>query len=164
MVAIIGVFFLAILVEGSSKARHVMMKQSQKCLLLLRQSNHHHHHDTTTATKEVMFWRICLPSMHAFQALLGYMLMLAMMTFSIELLFAVVLGLGVGYAIFFQDYFDVLHVTSNPCCQFLHEEAREDDLILTGSAVDHGQCCDQATDPLLSHAVQASTNDSLNNL
>ena len=55
--------------------------------------------------------------------------MLATMTFSVELLFSVVLGLALGYAIFFQteDAFleEMRHVTTNPCCAFMEEEAKE---------------------------------------
>ena len=55
------------------------------------------------------------------------------MTFSTELLLAVVAGLAAGYGLFFQtaDFLakenvdEDLHVTSNPCCDFMEEESRE---------------------------------------
>ena len=47
--------------------------------------------------------------------------MLATMTFSLELLFSVIIGLVIGYATFGGDEYS--HVTTNPCCAFLEDEA-----------------------------------------
>ena len=63
------------------------------------------------------------------QALLGYIVMLATMTFSVELLACVILGLSLGYGIFFKPA-DVFlenpgHVTTNPCCAFMEEEVKD---------------------------------------
>jgi len=64
--------------------------------------------------------------LHGVQALLGYILMLAGMTFSIELLLSVIIGLGIGYAVFFSNDTDFEnHVTTNPCCNYMQDEANE---------------------------------------
>lgn len=116
-------------------------------------------------TMSVDFLRVVVTLLHALQAFCGYLLMLVTMTFSIELFLAVIVGLAMGYAIFFQlpyfvcdrqteamttqeeedvntpifsqqvdiddrddgmDHHDEdLHVTSNPCCEFMAEESRE---------------------------------------
>uniref|UniRef100_A0A7S2HDD7 Copper transport protein n=1 Tax=Helicotheca tamesis TaxID=374047 RepID=A0A7S2HDD7_9STRA len=64
--------------------------------------------------------------MHGMQALLGYLIMLATMTFSIEMLLMVVTGIGIGYSAFFDDT-SVPHVTTNPCCAFMADEAAENE-------------------------------------
>ena len=49
--------------------------------------------------------KLCTVATHMVQALVGYILMLAAMSYSLELLGSVLLGLGVGYATFFDlDY------------------------------------------------------------
>ena len=77
------------------------------------------------------------------QALLGYIVMLTTMTFSVELLFCVVFGLSLGYGIFFKpvDVFqETGHVTNNPCCAFMEDEVKdlrsmETDEDVSGSAL-----------------------------
>lgn len=77
-------------------------------------------------------------AMHGFQAFMGYMIMMVTMTFSVELLLCVVLGLGIGYGIFFDDA-TASHVTTNPCCSFMEDEAldfEEDEQVMkSGAAV-----------------------------
>lgn len=67
--------------------------------------------------------RIGITLLHGMQALVGYVLMLATMTFSVELFLSVIVGLGVGYAIFYDD--NDTHVTTNPCCNYMQDEADE---------------------------------------
>jgi len=67
--------------------------------------------------------RWIITGLHGFQALVGYVLMLATMTFSFEILACVILGLALGYAIFYDE--DDTHVTTNPCCNFIQSEADE---------------------------------------
>lgn len=100
--AMFGIFFLGVLVEGISAFRlrqHKRMKPSA-----LR--------------------KITVMSLHGIQALFGYILMLATMTFSAELLLCTVFGLAAGYGIFFDDSI-ATHVTTNPCCGFMEDEAVE---------------------------------------
>ena len=105
------VFALAVLVEGFSKLRHKVVRASKQ------QPSH----------LPPALLRLAVTTLHGLQALLGYILMLVTMTFSMELLFCVCCGLAVGYAVFFQtsQEEDLIHVTSNPCCEFMEEESRE---------------------------------------
>ena len=54
--------------------------------------------------------------MHAFS---GYMLMLATMTFSCEMMLAVIVGLMIDYCSFGR----VTVISANTCCAFLEEES-----------------------------------------
>ncbi|GAX20447.1 hypothetical protein FisN_22Hh013 [Fistulifera solaris] len=124
-IAMMGVFFLAVSVEGFSKLRHRVVRAARL-------------HALQGQDAKALWLRSSVTVLHGTQALLGYTLMLVTMTFSIELLLCVVVGLAVGYAIFFQrmgldsssDEVDSItdearHVTSNPCCEFMSEESRE---------------------------------------
>lgn len=97
--AMIGMFLLAFLTEAISKARFAC---------------------SSKPTLQGGRRRTSLTALHATQALVGYILMLATMTFSVELLLSVVAGLGVGYATFYDDRDH--HVTTNPCCNFIQDE------------------------------------------
>jgi Ctr copper transporter family len=67
-----------------------------------------------------------ISGLHGFQALLGYVVMLATMTFSVEILLAVVAGLSTGYYFFFAGEVGLEgHVTTNPCCNFMQDESNE---------------------------------------
>jgi copper transporter 1 len=68
-------------------------------------------------------YRLTIAVLHGLQALVGYILMLATMTFSVELFSSVILGLGIGYSLFYSD--DDWHVTTNPCCNYMQDEANE---------------------------------------
>mmetsp|Transcript_4205 Transcript_4205/g.8768 ORF Transcript_4205/g.8768 Transcript_4205/m.8768 type:complete len:230 (+) Transcript_4205:65-754(+) len=124
IVALFGVFTMAVTVEGISKFRRrlvLMAKHSG--------SNNNNNRQTRAMSQKISpsLLRVLVTLIHGGQAVLGYLLMLATMTFSVELFFAVVLGLATGYAVFFQ-YRDALldsHVNSNPCCNFLQGEAEE---------------------------------------
>ena len=116
------VFGLAVAVEGLAKGRHVTVVKAKRSTLA----------------------RYSIPFLHGLQAATGYTLMLIAMTFSMELMFSVVLGLAVAYAVFFRlpppandDDNDISdpyqlrqHVTTNPCCEFMEEESKE--TIMTG--------------------------------
>lgn len=160
--AMVGVFGLAVLVEGVSKLRHVIVVQARKqrrqyrlrrrrqqqrqqqrrgnetnygdrneSFFLLRQANEFLSEHLLTLVR----WTIVL--LHGLQALVGYILMLAIMTYSVELFLMVILGLTTGYATFFGkdvgggDEHDedtavaAVHVTTNPCCNFMQDEASE---------------------------------------
>lgn len=99
-IAMLGIFLLSIATEGLSKTRSLLSKRLKG---------------------GIKRWTITL--LHGLQALVGYILMLATMTFSVELLFCVILGLGTGFAIFYDD--EDSHVTTNPCCNFIQEEFNE---------------------------------------
>ena len=81
--AAVGVFVLAVLVEGFSKLRHKLVRAAKQRQL--------HHHPALL--------RLAVTSLHGLQALLGYILMLVTMTFSIEMLLAVCCGLAYNSAL-----------------------------------------------------------------
>jgi Ctr copper transporter family len=106
--AIVLVFLLAFGTEGVSKFRHVVSQRRPT-----RQSSRR--------TRQAM-----ISALHGFQALLGYVVMLATMTFSVEILLAVVAGLSTGYYYFFAGEVGLEgHVTTNPCCNFMQDESNE---------------------------------------
>ena len=72
------------------------------------------------------FVKMCIISTHIVQALVGYVLMLAAMSYSLELLGSVLLGLGIGYATFF-DLDDKDGHTSNDGYDEVGQEDDEDD-------------------------------------
>lgn len=117
--AMAGVFFLAIFVEGLSNLRYRIVRSVKIA--------HRRSGGDNAPPKSTQMLRLVVTAMHGLQGLVGYLLMLAIMTFSVELLFAVVFGLAIGYGIFFQyeEALGRLHVTTNPCCSFLEGEARE---------------------------------------
>ncbi|GKY95020.1 hypothetical protein MPSEU_000466600 [Mayamaea pseudoterrestris] len=117
MAAILAVFCLAMLVAASSRIREKLTRRlSQMQASRVRRN----------ARIIFILHRMAGPTMHATQALLGYLLMLATMTFSVELLLAVVIGLGAGHAMFVpvehgaNDGMYAAQVASDPCCQFLN--------------------------------------------
>jgi hypothetical protein len=89
--AMFGIVMLSIFTEGVSKLRSVLSRRL-----------------TGTAKR----WIMAL--IHGVQALVGYILMLAAMTFSVELLACIIFGLGTGFAMFYDD--EDNHVTTNPVC------------------------------------------------
>mmetsp|Transcript_13917 Transcript_13917/g.21704 ORF Transcript_13917/g.21704 Transcript_13917/m.21704 type:complete len:327 (-) Transcript_13917:67-1047(-) len=127
--AVLGVLALAVVTEGVSKVRYVIQRRFRQARRTSRRSPLQH--------------RCAIASLHTLQALLGYVLMLVTMTFSLELLFTVILGLGVGYFLFFSE--DDQHVTTNPCCSFMQNEADELEHVDDGSveqSTTTGDCCE----------------------
>jgi hypothetical protein len=106
--AMIGVIILAILTEAISKFRHNLSKQAK--ILIVSKA-------------EARKFRLTQTGLHGIHALTGYSLMLAAMTFALEFMACVIFGLVIGYAIFGGDTYS--HVTTNPCCAFLEDEANE---------------------------------------
>ena len=114
--AMVGCFFLAIFVEGLSALRYRIVHSVKLA---------HRRGDQQQSSTQGL--RLVVSIFHGLQGLVGYLLMLAIMTFSVELLLSVAVGLAVGYGVFFQyeEAFGRVHVTTNPCCSFLEGEARE---------------------------------------
>jgi uncharacterized membrane protein (Fun14 family) len=106
--AMIGVTILAVLAEAISKLRHNLSKQAKIPAV------------TQAKARKLRLTQTGLHGMHAFT---GYTLMLATMTFALEFMVCVIVGLVLGYAIFGGDTYS--HVTTNPCCAFLEDEANE---------------------------------------
>jgi len=70
--------------------------------------------------------KLLLSSLHGLQILLGYILMLAAMTYSIELLLSTVLGLILGYLIFEKEkhlaFSPSIQTQRTPCCESLDDD------------------------------------------
>lgn len=138
--AMLGVLLLAICVEGISALRLYA------------------HKSMTPGRKR----KLVIMGMHGSQALFGYVLMMATMTFSIEMLLSVCSGLGAGYGIFFDDS-TTSHVTTNPCCGFMADEALENHDTAgessTGSSEKRhpSSCCDDDDDYNAQTAVPTGT-------
>jgi hypothetical protein len=106
--AMIGVIGLAIATEAISKVRHTLSGKVRRA-------------DVTRS--EIQKISLMQTGLHGLHALTGYILMLATMTFSLEILICVIIGLMIGYVLFAGDTYS--HVTTNPCCAFLEDEANE---------------------------------------
>jgi len=126
--AVLGVLALAVVTEGISKFRYVVQRR-------FRQARR------TSSVRSPLKHRCAIASLHTLQALMGYVLMLVTMTFSLELLLTVIVGLGLGYFLFFSE--DDHHVTTNPCCSFMQNEAdeleKEDGIVVQSTT---GACCE----------------------
>lgn len=116
--AMVGVVVLGIMVEGVSAWRSVYMWN-------LRNSR-------STMVKGVggygenygMGVRIRMSLFHGLQAFLGYILMLSTMTYSIELLLCTIIGLCIGYTIFYEYRTKAggsASSSTNPCCDFMED-------------------------------------------
>ena len=88
VIAMVGVTLLAILTEAISKFRHNLSVKARRA--------------TTQQQRKNLHWAQI--GLHGIHALTGYILMLATMTYSLELLLCVILGLVIGYAIFGGDH------------------------------------------------------------
>lgn len=123
--AMLCIFGLAIMVQGSRQLRYKLIPSRD---LGMRSS------------RWTRLWRshkIRASALHATQALVGYLLMLTTMTFAVEFLLAVVLGLGVGHALFDESH-AATAPASNPCCDFLEGPGRESQPLLL-SATSSGE-------------------------
>jgi Ctr copper transporter family len=107
--ALFLVFGLSFAAEATSKFRHNLSKRPIGRDYQARRTR-----------------QMIISGLHGFQALLGYVVMLATMTFSVEILLSVVLGLSAGYFYFFAGEVGLEgHVTTNPCCNFMQDESDE---------------------------------------
>eukprot|EP00980_Cylindrotheca_fusiformis_P004627 scaffold990_cov108-Cylindrotheca_fusiformis.AAC.4 len=106
--AMFGVLFLAMFTEAISKFRHTLSTKAR---------------NVSTSQKERKKLAVAQTLLHGLHAFVGYIVMLATMTFSLELLICVVLGLTFGYVIFGGEKYN--HISTNPCCAFLEDEAQE---------------------------------------
>jgi Ctr copper transporter family len=145
---------LAVAVEGIAKLRHVAVRaatSAHRRPLSLHRPSQSGGGGRNMRSGSSYWWhslynrrvvlRYSIPLLHGLQAFSGYILMLVTMTYSIELLLCVVLGLTLGYYIFFvrsigssvpapgsspvlqrEETVHLLqHVATNPCCDFLQD-------------------------------------------
>lgn len=114
--AIVGVLFLAVTLEGVAKIRQIMAVatrrrkvRSHTAAAAASAGDDDDGNDESARSCRVRFPRLrflLATALHGVQALLGYVLMLAAMTFSIELLLAAAAGLALGRASFHGDESD----------------------------------------------------------
>ncbi|CAJ1958916.1 unnamed protein product [Cylindrotheca closterium] len=106
--AMAAVFCLAVFTEAISKMRHKLSLRAR---------------DVSTPLPERRKIAIFQTLLHGIHAFIGYIVMLATMTFSLELLCCVIFGITTGYFVFGGESYS--HVSTNPCCAFLEDEAQE---------------------------------------
>lgn len=109
LAALVFVFVLSFSTEAISKYRHNLTARPMSREYQARRTR-----------------QMIISGLHGFQALLGYVVMLATMTFSVEILLSVVFGLSAGYFYYFAGEIGLEgHVTTNPCCNFMQDESNE---------------------------------------
>eukprot|EP00566_Odontella_aurita_P001495 CAMPEP_0113553588 /NCGR_PEP_ID=MMETSP0015_2-20120614/15696_1 /TAXON_ID=2838 /ORGANISM="Odontella" /LENGTH=239 /DNA_ID=CAMNT_0000454673 /DNA_START=291 /DNA_END=1010 /DNA_ORIENTATION=+ /assembly_acc=CAM_ASM_000160 len=161
----LAVLLLALVTEGVSFLR---MKMSKKPIERERRRRNSR---TWRGKRKASLFRLGL---HGLQALLGYLLMIAAMTYSIELLLSAIVGLIIGHGTFFEriysdgatddemnaegsaetdigdDVAGANTVSTNPCCAFMNDEAVEavqkDVGITRITGGDEGNCAEPLDD------------------
>jgi len=114
-----------------------------------------------------------LVSAHVLQALLGYVLMLAAMSYSVELLFSALVGLGVGYGLCYDMDYDGAENSHDDEDDDEEEEgydeeeeygdderemdAREEHGVTAASGMGAGTCCDFAAATAAAGATSSAT-------
>ncbi len=101
MIGMLGVVLLGVCAEGVSRLRHELSNKARGA-----------HAD------EHFKYTLLQTGLHGLHALTGYILMLATMTFSCEMMLSVIVGLMIGYYVFGQ----ATVISSSPCCAFLEDE------------------------------------------
>lgn len=119
--AMIVVVLLGIITEWIARLRHDVSKHHRRMVVVGRRRR---------VSDRLWYLQTAL---HGMNALCAYILMLATMTYSLELLCCVISGLVIGYWIFGGDSYT--HAGS-PCCAFLDDDCdgsnnRDDGTVLT---------------------------------
>jgi len=90
--------------------------------------------------------QLLMTLLHGLQACIGYILMLATMTYSIELFLCTILGLCIGNFIFRKHRTIMLSNSSNPCCDFLEDELALNEPLVYGLESNEPFGCDNIKD------------------
>mmetsp|Transcript_534 Transcript_534/g.1270 ORF Transcript_534/g.1270 Transcript_534/m.1270 type:complete len:275 (-) Transcript_534:366-1190(-) len=106
--AMLCVVFLGIVTEGIGRWKHEVFQQEK----ILR-----HQQGRRQRLRQLHWMHTCLQGL---SVLLAYLLMLVVMTYSLELLCCVILGLMIGYFVFGGEYFR--HGGGTLCCNFLNQD------------------------------------------
>jgi hypothetical protein len=118
--AMLCVFIMAIITEGIARLKydisHTAKKRSTRRHRRLASANNN--------DNENKLWYI-QTFLQGMNALFAYILMLVIMTYSLELLCCVIIGLMVGYFVFGGELYN--HGAGSPCCNFLETEDDDDD-------------------------------------
>ncbi|MGK3743869.1 MAG: hypothetical protein ACI8RD_010248 [Bacillariaceae sp.] len=120
--AMLCVFIMAILTEGIARLKydisHKAKKQSTRRRRSLAGASNYNYNNNN----KLWYIQTFLQGMNA---LFAYILMLVIMTYSLELLCCVIMGLMVGYFVFGGELYN--HGAGSPCCNFLETEDDDDD-------------------------------------
>jgi hypothetical protein len=122
VLGMLGVVLLGICTEGISRLRHGVLEKARGC-----------------HAEEHLKYSLLQTGLHAVHAFSGYILMLATMTYSCEMMLSVIVGLMIGYFAFGR----VTVVSANPCCAFLEEESGPPQTLLEplNEACSEENCC-----------------------
>ena len=124
IIGMLGVVLLGIGTEGISRIRHGVVNKARSC-----------------PPEEHLKYTLIQTGLHGLHAFSGYMLMLATMTFSCEMMLSVIIGLMIGYYSFGRTEV----VSANPCCAFLEEERAPPEHLLEPL---YGETCCQGPPPV----------------
>ena len=124
--AMLCVFIMAIITEGIARLKYDISHRAKKRSTRRRHRHRHrlasvNNNDNDNYNK---LWYI-QTFLQGMNALFAYILMLVIMTYSLELLCCVIMGLMVGYFVFGGELYN--HGAGSPCCNFLETEEEEDD-------------------------------------
>ena len=151
--AMLAVIVMGIVTEALGRLRHDVNKKARKRSLVAANAsaaNRQHHY---RYLHRLWYLQTLLQGANAFMA---YILMLATMTFSLEILGCVILGLMIGYFVFGGDLYN--HAGS-VCCQILEEESVGDAATvgtMTGANVVLASDASEHSDPDAQGAVNVS--------
>jgi hypothetical protein len=119
--AMICIVLMGILTEGIGRFKHDISKKARRLQSLSTSRSRNGSNGVFSLQNRLWYIQTILQGLSVFMA---YVLMLVVMTYSLEMLCCVILGLVIGYFVFGGDLYQ--H-SSSPCCQFLEEEDDEDD-------------------------------------
>ncbi|KAG7354932.1 Ctr copper transporter family protein [Nitzschia inconspicua] len=116
VMAMLCVILMGIFTEAIGRIRHDVNKKARR----------------TSSTRQLNRLWYLQTVLQGANALMAYVLMLATMTYSLEILGCVVLGLMIGYFIFGGDLYN--HAGS-VCCQFLEDEEEDSTMATMTNAI-----------------------------
>ncbi len=113
---------------------------------------------------------LILTAFHGLQAFLGYILMLAAMTYSIEIFASTVIGLALGHHLSYKKRQILKRARSSggeipdngtPCCEFLQDDEDSDESVPSGYSQFQSDCDGERTDSETAPLHQRRPNASL---
>lgn len=121
--AMVCVLVMGIVTEGVAKVRYSVSKKVATAVATVATQNH-----TTNEQRRnrdyryyYYYYSYVQTGLQGLNALCAYLLMLVVMTYSLELVGCVILGLMIGYYVFDGDHYKLGSGSSggSPCCNFL---------------------------------------------
>ena len=134
--AMVCVLVMGILTEGVAKVRYSVSKKITTAVAVAATQNH-----TTNKQRHYYYYYYSYvqTGLQGLNALCAYLLMLVVMTYSLELVGCVILGLMIGHYVFDGDHYKLGSGSSggSPCCTFLdHTTASHENNITSSAAAD----------------------------